>query len=187
MIGVGNALRGDDAAGVEVARRLRARLQEAREGEARGGEVSEFEEARKDRAGAAAPEIEVRELEGETLALLDVWEGADAVVLVDAVRSGAAPGMIHRVDASRKPLPARLRGSSSTHAVGVGEAIELARSLGRLPRRVVLYGLEGAGFDAGAGLSRAVAAAVAPLAEAVLGEARALGSESSAAATAAWP
>ena len=33
-----------------------------------------------------------------------------------------------------RPLPARLRGSTSTHAVGVGEAIELARALGRLPR-----------------------------------------------------
>ncbi len=146
-------MRGDDAAGVQVARRLRVRLEGA---------------------GMNEAGIEVRELQGETLALLDAWEGASAAVLVDAVRSGAAAGTIHRFDATSQPLPARLRGSSSTHAIGVGEAIELARALGQLPRHVVLYGVEGTSFDAGVGLSRAVAAVLAPLEEAVLGEARAL-------------
>ena len=44
--------------------------------------------------------------------------------------------------------PASFR--SSTHAFGVGDAVELARALGRLPRRVVVYGVEGADFAAGA-------------------------------------
>jgi hydrogenase maturation protease len=144
VIGVGNALRHDDAAGLEVVRRLRAR--------------------------AEGTEIAVYEHEGETLALLDIWEGADAVVLVDAIRTGATPGTIHRVDATSVPIPVRLRGSSSTHAVGVGEAIELARVLQRLPKRIVLFGLEGRRFDAGRGLSEEVEAITDPLAEAVLRE-----------------
>jgi hydrogenase maturation protease len=57
------------------------------------------------------------------------------------------------------PLPAGVF-RSSTHAFGVGDAVELARALGRLPRRVVVYGVEGAGFESGAPLSPAVAAAV---------------------------
>ena len=148
VIGVGNALCHDDGAGLAVARRLRAR-------------------------GAAAP-IAVREHEGETLALLDVWAGSDAVVLVDAIRSGATPGTIHRFDASEEPLPSELRGSSSTHAVGLGEAIELGRSLQRLPRRVLVLGVEGRRFDAGVGLSAEVEAGVDGLADFVLSEARAL-------------
>jgi hydrogenase maturation protease len=145
VIGVGNALRHDDAAGVEIVRLLRARAQ--------------------------ASEIVVHEQEGETLALLNMWESADAAVLVDAIRGGQAPGSISRLDATSAPIPARLRGSSSTHAVGVGEAIELARALDLLPQRVVLFGIEGRRFDAGRGLSEEVEAVVGQLADAVLREA----------------
>jgi hydrogenase maturation protease len=145
IIGVGNALRGDDAVGLEVVRLLRARAQSAG--------------------------IAVYEHEGEPTGLLDLWEDFGAVVLVDAVRTGAAPGTIHRADASSAPLPTDLCGPSSTHALGIGEAVELARELRRLPARAVLIGVEGRCFDAGSGLSEQVRAAVAPAAEAVLREA----------------
>ena len=148
LVGVGNPLRGDDGVGLEVVRRLRRRAESAGVG--------------------------VRELEGEGIGLLDVWEDARAVVLVDGVRSGADPGTIHRIEVTDGPLPAGLRSSSSTHAVGVGEAIELARTLGRLPSRLVIYGIEGEGFETGAALSPGVAAAVGSVADAVLDEAREL-------------
>jgi hydrogenase maturation protease len=74
------------------------------------------------------------------------------------------------VDVSDTPLPARLRGSSSTHAVGVGEAIELARALDRLPARVVVFGLEGARFEAGTTMSAEVQEAVGPLVDAILAD-----------------
>lgn len=145
VIGVGNALRRDDAAGLEIVRRVRART--------KAGEIATYEHG------------------GEMLALLDIWEGADAVVLVDAIRSGARPGTIHRVDATSAAIPVRLRCSSSTHAVGIGEAIELARLLGRLPKTVLLIGVEGHRFEAGDGLSEEVEAMVGELADAVLVEA----------------
>ena len=148
VIGIGNGLGHDDAAGLVIARGLRASGHEA--------------------------ELTVHEHECETLGLLDIWQGADAVVLVDAIRSGAPPGTLHRFDATCAPIPARLRSSSSTHAFGVGEAIELARALGRLPRRVVLLGIEGRRFAAGSGLSDEVEAMTAELLEAVLTEARQL-------------
>jgi hydrogenase maturation protease len=148
VIGLGNALRHDDAAGLEIARRLRAR-------------------ARRDR-------IAVYEHEGETLALLDIWKGADAVVLVDAIRGDAPPGTIHRFDATSAPIPARLQSSCTTHAFGIAEAIELARTLRRLPKRVVLFGVEGRRFDAGSGLSEDVEAVAAQLLEDVFSEARLL-------------
>jgi hydrogenase maturation protease len=141
VIGVGNELRGDDGAGIAVARRLRARA-----------------------------DLDVRELQGEPTGLLDTWEGHDTVVLVDTMRSGVQPGAIRRIDASRTPLPPALGGSTSTHAVGLGEALELARALGRLPRRVVVYAIEGRRFEAGAPMSDAVRSGVDELAEHLLEE-----------------
>jgi hydrogenase maturation protease len=87
--------------------------------------------------------------------------------VVDAVESGAEPGTLVRFDASELAIPARMF-RTSTHAFGVGDAIELARVLGRLPARVVVYGVEGAEFAAGVGLSPAVEAAIEPTAAAVL-------------------
>ena len=148
MIGVGNTLRGDDGAGLEVVRRLSAR--------------------------AEAAAIEVREQEGEALGVLEQWEGARAAVLVDAAHSGAPAGTAHRVDASSQAIPAALGSSSSTHAIGVAEAVELARVMDRLPERVILYGIEGASFDTGGELSAEVRAVIGEVADAVLEEARGL-------------
>ncbi|MBN1529374.1 MAG: hydrogenase maturation protease [Thermoleophilaceae bacterium] len=138
MLGIGNPWRGDDAAGLEVARRLRE-------------------------AGLRA-----LEREGEPSTLLDAWEGEREVILVDAVSSGCEPGTVHRLDAAAAPLPAELF-AVSTHHLSVADAVELARSLGRLPERLELYGIEGAAFDAGGGMTPAVAEAV----EAVAAELRA--------------
>lgn len=132
VLGIGNAWQGDDAAGLAAARRLRSRVPD---------------------------DVEIRELEGEPVSLVDAFEGAEEAYLVDAVRSGGEPGTIHRLDASHEPLPATLS-SASTHTLGVGEAIELARALGRLPRRVVVYGIEAQTMAAGEDLTPAVARAV---------------------------
>ena len=141
VIGVGNRWRHDDAAGLEVAARLRSRL----------------------------PEIEVLEREGEPVGLLEAFEGADAVVIVDAVSSGAKAGFVRRLNASSEPLPASYF-AASTHHFGLPEAIELARALGRLPERTVVYGIEGVCFEAGEGLSAEVGEAVERAVEAVYEE-----------------
>jgi hydrogenase maturation protease len=140
VVGVGNAFRGDDAVGLAVAERLRGRVP----------------------AG-----VEVVPCELEPSRLIEAWEGAETALVVDVVDSGAEPGTLWRFDASEEPVPARAF-RSSTHALGVGEAIELARALGRLPRRVVVYGVEGAEFAAGEGLTPPVEAAVERTACAVL-------------------
>jgi hydrogenase maturation protease len=149
VVGVGNPLRGDDGVGLEVARRVRSR--------------------------ARGDGFEVRELTGDPTELLDVWLGLEAVVVVDTMRSGARPGAIRRLDASDGPLPAQQRnGPTSTHAAGLAETIELARALGRLPARLIVYAVEGRRYDAGAGLSDELEAIVPALVDRVLGEARSL-------------
>jgi hydrogenase maturation protease len=68
----------------------------------------------------------------------------------------------------------RLRRCRASHAVDLAAAVELARILDRLPPVAVVYGVEGARFSAGAGLSEEVARALDALVDAVRGEARAL-------------
>src|SRR5262249_23033739 len=111
VVGVGRADRGDVGAGVEVGG---------------GGR------------GRGAGGVEVVVCEQEASRVIDAIEDREAAVLVDASSSGSAPGTIHRYDASSEPVPARAF-RSSTHAFGVGEAIELARALGKLPPMVVVY------------------------------------------------
>lgn len=136
VIGVGNAWRRDDAAGLEVARLLR-RLD--------------------------PPGVSVLELTGEPATLIDSWAGAGRVLVVDSVSSGLRPGSLHAFEAAGGPLPAELF-RSSTHVLGVAEAIELARELGRLPDRLVVYGIEGESFGPGEGLTPDVRAEVERLA-----------------------
>lgn len=139
VIGVGNPDRGDDAAGREVVRRLR---------------------------GLSAAEARIVEIEGEATAVLARLERAGAVWLIDASFSGAPPGTIRRFDAAATRLPRSAFGISS-HGFGLGEALELAETLGMLPEPCVVYAIEGGNFDVGAPLSPDVARAVEEVAERV--------------------
>ena len=114
--------------------------------------------------------------EGEPTALLAAFEGADAVWLVDAVSSGGEAGTVHRLDATEQELPADIF-QTSTHHVGLAETVELARVLGQLPRSTVVYGIEGASFEVGDGLSPEVAAVLDTVADAVRKEVEACMSE----------
>jgi hydrogenase maturation protease len=90
--------------------------------------------------------------------LLDLWEGATHAILVDAA-AGPRPGTVERFDAVNAPLPA-VYARGSTHSFGVGDAIEIARALDRLPSRLEVYAIGGADFGPGSGLTPAVARAV---------------------------
>lgn len=128
VIGVGNAWRHDDGAGLEVARRAALLLPER---------------------------VRVVELDGEPTRVVDAWEGASLAVLVDAVRTGASAGEVRHVDmGGGVPEPPTSRGSS--HALGPAEAYRLARVLGRLPDRLVVLGVEVGDVTPGVGLSPAV-------------------------------
>jgi hydrogenase maturation protease len=108
-----------------------------------------------------------RVLDGEPIGIVEALAGEDEVVLIDAVSTGAAPGTLFVFEADSDPLPAPIFGASSTHALGLAEALELARTLGRLPRKVVVYGIEGESFRFGKGLSSPVAEAADRLTEAL--------------------
>ncbi len=125
IIGIGSSYRSDDGVGLIVARKLRQRV------------------------GNSA---EVIEQSGDAALLMEAWQGAGSVIVIDAIRSGARPGKIHRLEVHEQQLPKTLF-HSSTHALGLVEAIELARVLGELPPQLVVYGIEGENFSAGTNLS----------------------------------
>jgi hydrogenase maturation protease len=142
VVCVGNRLRGDDAAGLEVARLLRGTLP----------------------AG-----VRITEREGEPTALIGGWEGVEALWIVDAVSSGSDAGTVHRLDASDRALPPDPF-RASTHHVSLAETVELARALDRLPAKTIVYGIEGGSFAVGEPPTPAVAAAAVAVADAVRDE-----------------
>jgi len=113
--------------------------------------------------------VSVREYGGDILELIDDWAEYPAVIMIDASDPAGQPGRIRRLDPVASVLPADFA-QNSTHAFGLAEAVELARALGQLPCRFVVYLVEGEQFDLGAPLSSPVAAAVEKVAEAVLAE-----------------
>jgi hydrogenase maturation protease len=146
VIGVGNAYRGDDGAGIAAARKL---------------------------AAQRLPGVRVMEMNGEGTSLVEAWKDSTSVLLVDAVSSGAVPGTIHQFEAQAGPLPTGLEHRSS-HSFGVAEAVEVARALGRLPPHLVVYGIEGKNFSPGRDLSPEVERAVGEVVSRLISEIKAL-------------
>ena len=144
LIGLGNPLRGDDGAGLELARMVASR----------------------------APWARVAGHEGEPTGLIELWEGASLAIVADAAAAAGEPGRVRRAVAGGGKLPFRPAAAASTHAIDLGGVIELAGTLERLPHRLVVYGIEGERFGVGEALSPRVGAALGPLAETVLAELR---------------
>ncbi|MDW4908618.1 hydrogenase maturation protease [Streptomyces sp. ADMS] len=144
VIGVGNDFRRDDGVGWAVLARLRERAE----------------------GRPLPPDTVLATCDGDPGRLIGLWEGAHLAVVVDAAHGHpGSPGRVHRLtlDAGLLEQPS----ATSSHGLGLGEAVELARALDLLPDRLVVYAVEGAESELGTGLSSVVAAAVDPLAEAV--------------------
>jgi hydrogenase maturation protease len=142
VVGIGNPDRGDDGFGPTVVQRLRGRVPST---------------------------VRILERTGDALALIEDWDGIPSVIVMDAVAAISQPGRVHRLDLTDSPLPIGFAPRSS-HAFGLAETVELARSLGRLPQCLVAYLVEGQRFRTGAPLSSAVAEASEDVAERVVVE-----------------
>ena len=131
LIGIGSASRGDDEAALAVIQRLRPRLKG----------------------------VGIVETDGEPTRLLDAWEDADLAIIVDSVHSHDAPvGYVHRFDLGPESLSTAR--PSRSHGMGPIEAVEIGRALGRLPGRLILYGIEGHDFGEGASITPEVTIAI---------------------------
>ena len=154
VLGLGNILLRDEGLGVHAVERLAA-------------------------AYDLPENVEV--LDGGTLGLdlLPRLIGMDALLLVDAVKTGGRPGMLVRLEGDS--IQSALAVKMSVHQVGLQELLAVSAFQGTLPPRVVLWGMEPAEIDWGLELSRPVAARLDALSEAVVQELRTWGVDL------AWP
>ena len=110
--------------------------------------------------------ISAEVLEGDPLAMIESWEATDDVILVDAMLTGAPLGSVQVWEI---PSDSKFSGGGcSTHGFGVAEAIYLAEIMGRLPRRLRVYGIEGKEFRPGEEVSEKVRRACENVAEQIL-------------------
>jgi hydrogenase maturation protease len=122
VAGVGNVLHGDDGFGVELAWRLMKR--------------------------SLPPGVKVIETGIGGMSLVqEAMGGCDALLLLDAHRSGGAPGTLRLLEPSLPDLSGldahRLRDYfADTHYATPLRALALLERIGRLPKRVAVLGCE---------------------------------------------
>jgi hydrogenase maturation protease len=143
IVGLGNPLRGDDGVGVRVVQLLAAK---------------------------ELP-VGVETVDGGTqgLELVNLMEGWQRVILVDAANLGQAQGQFMRFSLDETRL-LDTHEPVSIHAAGLRDALLLAQALGVLPAEVIIYGVQPANLDWDTELSPRVEAAVPEIANRILEE-----------------
>ncbi|WP_354637194.1 hydrogenase maturation protease [Kitasatospora camelliae] len=148
VIGVGNPLRGDDGVGAAVVGVL---------------------------AADPFPVARLAVCDGEPARLIELWDGAELAVVLDAVRvPPERAGRLHQLrltgsGASAPGVATVEPTAAGSHGLGLGHALALATALGRVPRQLILLAIGGSAFTLGQGLGPAVAEAVPGAAAAVRG------------------
>ena len=132
VIGIGQSLRGDDAAGLEAVHRWQEKFPDT----------------------ATRPEVRIEASELPGLALIDLLHDVDAAILVDAVQSSAKPGTIHRL--SEEELESFTTASKSAHGWGIAETLRMRSQLANAKINIRIIGIEAEQMQLGAGLSRSV-------------------------------
>jgi hydrogenase maturation protease len=144
ILGIGQSLRSDDGAGLAA--------------------IHHWEET----FPLTASNISITALEIELpgLELLNLLEGFDAAILVDAVQSTAKPGTIHKL--GEADILGFSEAYQSAHGWGVAETLQLARKLDiDLPRNILLIGIEGENFSPGISLSQSIFVALDEVAQVI--------------------
>jgi hydrogenase maturation protease len=143
ILGLGNALRGDDGIGPAVIEWL-------------------------DRQ-TLPPGVETIDGGTSGLDIVSILMGRARAIIVDAADVGRAPGWWVRFT----PEEAQLQDNATTlslHSAGLAEAVALGAALNVLPPTIVIYGVQPQNLDWSAQLSAEVHAAVAEVGQAILRE-----------------
>ncbi|WP_333783933.1 HyaD/HybD family hydrogenase maturation endopeptidase [Thermocrinis sp.] len=129
ILGVGNILLSDEGLGVRAVEKLKE--------------------------GYIFPE-NVKLLDGGTLGidLLYFLEGAERLIIVDAVMGGGPPGTLYKF--SGDEVKAYFRGKVSAHELGIQEVLGIAQLTGKYPKEVVVIGMEPESLEISLELSQTV-------------------------------
>lgn len=137
VLGLGNLLLTDDAVGLELLARLESDWP----------------------SGADDPEVEFVDGGTQGLALLGVISGRRALLVLDAVGLGAAPGTVHAMT-GEEVLAMHFTRPDTAHDGGAGQLLAIASLVGDLPRSVTVIGIEPGRVATGLGFSESVRAAL---------------------------
>lgn len=114
IVGVGNPYRGDDGAGWAVIDGLKKRLNS---------------------------NIELLKQKGDIAEIIDIFSTHPCVYLVDACSSQAVHSW-QRIDVLVQPIQEK-HSLTSTHGFSIAQAVSLAKNLGQLPNKLILYAING--------------------------------------------
>jgi hydrogenase maturation protease len=140
VLGIGNLLLQDEGAGVRA--------------------VEEFERKYDIPEG-------VELLDGGTsgIELLQYIQGKDCLILLDVVKSGNPPGTCIKLEGEK--VPALFQKRISPHQLGLSDLLATAHLIDRMPKRVVLFGIEPKSIETGLEMSEEVGGTIGRLADMV--------------------
>lgn len=115
IVGIGSTILGDDGVGVVAAQRLKERIRRE--------------------------DVDIIEIGTAGLSLLDLVEGYDRLIILDAMVSGAQPGTVHLLRGEDMARTAHLHAG---HEADLPTTLSLGAQLmdGRMPEQVVVVAVE---------------------------------------------
>lgn len=143
VLGVGNVLYTDEGVGVHAVDEIARRYE-------------------------LPPEVELIDGGTSGMELLDALAGADRLVIVDAVASGAPPGSIVKLEGDA--IPRFFTTKLSPHQVGLCDVLAALSLMEASPGETVIVGVEPASLDMAMGLSATVAAVLPAVLDMVMAE-----------------
>lgn len=146
VLGLGNILLADEGVGVKAAEELQRRYV--------------FSDA-------------VDIIDGGTMGmeLVPYFDDRSHVFIIDAVKDGNSPGTIVRID----DPPAYFSSKTSPHQIGLADVLGVVAITDKLPRNIILFGIEPKEMSTGLDLSPEVAESLSRLVDMVLAELKTIG------------
>jgi len=143
VLGIGNTILTDEAAGVRV--------------------VEALEQAYKVPANVLL-------IDGGTsgMEMIEDLSSLDFLIVVDVVKTGAAPGTVVKI--AGKDIPVFLRNKLSPHQIGLSDVLASLELLDTMPREIIVLGVEPISLELGMEMTATVAARIPQLVAMAAGE-----------------
>lgn len=142
ILGIGNPFRGDDAAGWAVIDVLEQKSPKG---------------------------VKLCKVRGDSAQIIDLFTEYSTVYVIDACQMNAPSGFWKRIDAHKFPIPSDAP-QTSTHGMGITQAIDLAKVLGILPSKLIIYAINGEHYNLSTSPSLSVGQAIDTVAQHILQE-----------------
>jgi len=138
VLGIGNTILSDEAAGVRAAEAL-------------------------EQGWLLPPEVQVIDGGTSGMEMIEDLESADLLIVLDVVKAGKAPGTLVRI--AGDAVPKFFRRKLSPHQIGLPDVLASLELLGTMPGEIIVHGVEPVSLELGTEMTQTVAAAVPLLAQ----------------------